>query len=175
MELLSELAPGSGPIGMLVDPNNPNTPADRRAAQQAAAALGRQLLIVDVASESEIDAAFADLAGRRISALFVDANVALLDWRGRIVMLAARHGLAASYAAREFVTAGGLMTYAPDEAALFRQLGGYAARVLKGAKPADLPVEQPVKIALIINLKTAKTLGLRVPDGLLALADEVIE
>ena len=117
-------------------------------------------MVMEVAAESELDAAFADLAGRRINALFVAANVALLDWRDRIVALAAHHGVAASYAAREFVAAGGLTTYAPDEAALFRQLGDYTARVLKGVKPADLPVEQPAKFALIINLKTAKTLGL---------------
>jgi len=175
LELLSELAPGAAPIGMLVDPHNPNAPTDTKDAREAAAALGRQLLILNVAVESELDAAFATLARRRITAVFVAANVAFLDWRDRLVGLAARNGMAASYAAREFIAAGGLMTYAPNEAKLFSQLGGYAARVLKGAKPADLPVEQPVKLELIINLKTAKALGLTVPVKLLATADEVIE
>jgi putative ABC transport system substrate-binding protein len=175
LELLSELVPGAAPIGMLVDPHNPNAPKDTKDAQAAAAALGRELLILEVPAGTELDAAFATLARRRVNAVFIAANVAFLDWRDRLVGLAARNGMAASYAAREFVAAGGLMTYAPNEAKLFGQLGGYAARVLKGAKPADLPVEQPVKLELIINMKTARALGLRVPDKLLAIADEVIE
>ena len=175
LELLSELVPGSAAIGMLVDPNNPNSPADIKDAQEAAAALGRQLLVAMVGTESELDAAFATFSKRQITALFVAANVAFMGWRDRLLALAARNAIATSYPAREFVAAGGLMTYAPNEAGLFSQLGSYTAKLLKGAKPADLPVEQPVKIGLVINLKTAKVLGLTVPDKLLVAADEVIE
>jgi putative ABC transport system substrate-binding protein len=175
LELLSELDPGSALIGMLVDPNNPNVSADIKDAQEAAATLGRELLIMKVAAESELEAAFASLAQRRITALFVAANVAFLGWRDRLVALAATNAIATSYPAREFVAVGGLMTYAPNEANVFSQLGGYTGKLLKGAKPADLPVEQPVKFGLVINLKTAKALSLSVPDKLLGTADEVIE
>jgi len=175
LELLSELVSGSAPIGMLVDPNNPNSPNDIKEAQVAAGALGRELLTIKIATESELEGAFANLTQRRIAALFVAANVAFLGWRDRLVALAASNAIATSYPAREFVAAGGLMTYAPNEASVYSQLGDYAGKLLKGARPADLPVEQPVKFGLVINLKSAKALGLTVPDKLLAAADEVIE
>jgi putative ABC transport system substrate-binding protein len=175
MELLSELVPGSASIGMLVDPHNPNAPADIKDAQEAATALGKELLIMNVAAESELDGAIGHLAQRRVTTLFVAANVAFMGWRDRLVTLAAMNSMVTSYAAREFVLVGGLMTYAPNEARLFSQLGTYAAKLLKGASPADLPVEQPTKFEFVVNLKSAKALGLVVPDRLLALADEVIE
>jgi putative ABC transport system substrate-binding protein len=175
LELLNELVPGPGLIGMLVDPNNPNAPGDIKDAQEATAALGRQLLILKVAAESELEPAFANPAQRRVTALFVAANVAFFGWRDRLIELAATNAIATSYAAREFVAAGGLMTYAPNEAKIFSQLGRYTGVLLKGAKPADLPVQQPVKFELMVNLKTAKALRLSVPDKLLALTDEVIE
>jgi putative ABC transport system substrate-binding protein len=175
LELLNELAPGAGALGMLVDPNNPNAKADTKDAQAAAAALGRKLVVAEAGAESEIDAAFAALLQQRVSALLVGAHVLFFTQRDRLVALAARHALAASYATREFVAAGGLMSYGPNQTDVYRLVGVYAARILKGAKPADLPIERPVKFELAINLKTAKALGLDVPLHLQQLADEVIE
>jgi putative tryptophan/tyrosine transport system substrate-binding protein len=175
LELLSELAPGTGTLGMLVDPNNPNAKADTKDAQAAAAALGRKLVVAEAGTESEIDAAFAALLQQRVSALLVGAHVLFFSRRDRLVALAARHALAASYATREFVAAGGLMSYGPNQTDVYRLVGVYAARILKGAKPADLPIERPVKFELLIDLKTAKALGLDVPLHLQQLADEVIE
>jgi putative tryptophan/tyrosine transport system substrate-binding protein len=175
LELLSELAPGSAALGMLVDPNNPNAQADTKDAQAAATALGRKLVVARAGAASEIDAAFAALAQQGVSALLVGAHVLFFTRRDQLVALAARHAVAASYATREFVAAGGLMSYGPNQTDVYRLVGVYAGRILKGAKPADLPVERPVKFELAINLKTAKALGLDVPLHLQQLADEVIE
>jgi putative ABC transport system substrate-binding protein len=175
LELLSELAPGTAAFGMLVDPNNPNAVADTKDAQAAAAALGRRLVVAKAGAESEIDAAVAALVQQRVSALLVGAHVLFFSRRDQLVALAARHAVAAIYAAREFVAAGGLMSYGPNQTDVYRLVGVYAGRILKGAKPADLPVERPVKFDLVINLKTAKALGLDVPVHLQQLADEVIE
>jgi ABC-type uncharacterized transport system substrate-binding protein len=175
LELLSELAPGSAALGMLVDPNNPNAQADTKDAQAAATALGRKLVVAKAGAASEIDAAFAALAQQGVSALLVGAHVLFFTRRDQLVALAARHAVAASYATREFVAAGGLMSYGPNQTDVYRLVGVYAGRILKGAKPADLPVERPVKFELAINLKTAKALGLDVPLHLQQLADEVIE
>jgi putative ABC transport system substrate-binding protein len=175
LELLSELAPGTAAFGMLVDPNNPNAVADTKDAQAAAAALGRRLVVAKAGAESEIDAAVAALVQQRVSALLVGAHVLFFSRRDQLVALAARHAVAASYATREFVAAGGLMSYGPNQTDVYRLVGVYAGRILKGAKPADLPVERPVKFDLVINLKTAKALGLDVPVHLQQLADEVIE
>jgi putative tryptophan/tyrosine transport system substrate-binding protein len=175
LELLSELAPGTAAFGMLVDPNNPNAVADTKDAQAAAAALGRRLVVAKAGAESEIDAAVAALVHQRVSALLVGAHVLFFSRRDQLVALAARHAVAASYATREFVAAGGLMSYGPNQTDVYRLVGVYAGRILKGAKPADLPVERPVKFDLVINLKTAKALGLDVPVHLQQLADEVIE
>jgi putative ABC transport system substrate-binding protein len=175
MELLSELAPGASTLGMLVDPNNPNAEPDTNDAQVAADALGRKLLVVKAAVQSELDAAFATLAQKQVATLFVAANVNFVAWRAQIIALAMRHGIAASYTTREFVMAGGLMSYGPDQAEVFRQIGMYAGRILKGAKPADMPVMQSAKFEFIINLRTAKAQALAIPPALLALADEVIE
>jgi len=175
MELLSELAPGAVTLGMLVDPNNPNAEPDTKDAQVAADALGRKLLVVKAAAESELDAAFATLAQMQVANLFVAANVNFIAWRDQIMALAMRHGIAASYTTRDFVMAGGLMSYGPDQTEVFRQIGLYAGRVLKGAKPADMPVMQSAKFEFVINLRTAKAQALAIPPALLALADEVIE
>jgi putative ABC transport system substrate-binding protein len=175
MELLSALAPGAAMIGMLIDPTNPNAEADTKDAQAAADALGRRLLVVKAATEREIDPAYAILAEQRVSALFVAAHVNLTNWHGQIVALAARHAVAASYPAREYVAAGGLMSYGPDQRDVYRQVGLYVGRILKGEKAADLPVMQPTKFEFAINLKTAKALGLTVPMIMQMTADEVIE
>jgi len=175
LELLSELAPGTAAFGMLVDPNNPNAEADTKDAQAAAAALGRKLVVAKAGAESEIDAAVAALVQQRISALLIGAHVLFFSRREQLVALAARHAVAASYATREFVAAGGLMSYGPNQTDVYRLVGVYTGRILKGAKPADLPIERPVKFELVINLKTAKALGLDVPVHLQQLADEVIE
>jgi putative ABC transport system substrate-binding protein len=159
----------------LVDPNNPNALADTRDAQDAADAVGRRLLIVKSGAENELDAAFATLVEQRVSALLVAANVNFGNWRDKLVMLAARHAIPASYPFRDFVAAGGLMSYGTSIAEAYRQMGVYTGRILKGDKPADLPVQQAVRVELVINLKSAKTLGLEIPGKLLALADEVIE
>jgi len=175
LELLSELAPGTAAFGMLVDPNNPNAEADTKDAQAAAAALGRKLVVAKAGAESEIDAAVAALVQQRVSALLVGAHVLFFSRRDQLVALAARHAVAASYATREFVAAGGLMSYGPNQTDVYRLVGVYAGRILKVAKPAELPIERPVKFELVINLKTAKALGLDVPVHLQQLADEVIE
>jgi putative tryptophan/tyrosine transport system substrate-binding protein len=175
LELLSELAPGAVTLGMLVDPNNPNAEPDTKDAQVAADALGRKLLVVKAAAESELDAAFATLAQMQVANLFVAGNVNFITWRDQIMALAMRYGIAASYATRDFVMAGGLMSYGPDRTEVWHQIGLYAGRILKGAKPADMPVMQSAKFEFVINLRTAKAQGLAIPPALLALADEVIE
>ena len=175
LELLSELAPGAVTLGMFVDPNNPNAEPDTKDAQVAANALGRKLLVVKAAAESELDAAFATLAQMQVANLFVDGNVNFITWRDQIMALAMRYGIAASYATRDFVMAGGLMSYGPDRTEVWRQIGLYAGRILKGAKPADMPVMQSAQFEFVINLRTAKAQALSIPPALLALANEVIE
>jgi putative tryptophan/tyrosine transport system substrate-binding protein len=160
---------------MLVDPTNPNAEADTKDAQAAADALGRKLLVVRAAAESELDAAFATLVQQQVAGLFVAANVNFITWRDKIMALAMRCAIAASYTTRDFVMAGGLMSYGPNQTAVFREVGLYTGRVLKGAKPADMPVMQSAKFEFVINLKTAKAQALDIPPALLALADEVIE
>jgi putative ABC transport system substrate-binding protein len=175
LELLSALVPGASTIGMLVDPTNPNTEADTRDAQAAADVIGRTLLVIKAATEREIELAYAAVVQQRVSALFVAAHINLTNWHDQIVALAARHAVAVSYPARDYVAAGGLMSYGPNQRDVYRQVGVYVGRILKGEKPADLPVMQPTKFDLVINLKTAKALGIEVPAGVLAIADEVIE
>jgi putative ABC transport system substrate-binding protein len=136
MQLLSELAPSALTLGMLVDPNNPNAEPDTKDAQVAADALGRKLLVVKAAAESELNAAFATLAQMQVANLFVAANVNFITWRDQIMALAMRYGIAASYATRDFVMVGGLMSYGPDRIEVLRQIVLYAGRILKGAKPA---------------------------------------
>jgi putative ABC transport system substrate-binding protein len=143
--------------------------------RDAARSLGLQLHVLDASTEGEIDAAFEKLIELRAGGLLVSNDAFLFSQRDQIVALAARHAVPAIYGVREFAAAGGLMSYGLDLADLYRQLGTYAGRILKGAKPADLPVQQVARVEFVINLKTAKTLGLTFPITLLGRADEVIE
>jgi putative tryptophan/tyrosine transport system substrate-binding protein len=175
LELLRQLVPKATTIAMLVSPDAPTTDAERRDVQAAAQTVGQQLIVVDVSSERDIETAFATIGQRAASALLVGAGAFLNSSRERLAALAARHALPTIYVQREAVVAGGLMSYGTSLTNAYRQAGIYAARILKGEKPADLPVVQPTKFEFVLNLKTAKTLGLEIPDRLLALADEAIE
>jgi putative ABC transport system substrate-binding protein len=176
LELASELVPQARAIALLVNPNSPQqTESVVRDMQQAARAKGVQLLVLNAGSESEIDAAFASLVQGHAGALVVTAEPFINSRRQQIVALAARHAVPAIYGIREYATAGGLISYGASLAAAYRQTGIYAGRILKGAKPGDLPVQQSTSFELVVNLKTAKALGLTVPLSILSRADEVIE
>ncbi len=175
LELLTELVPQARVIALLVNPNDPRAEGLIRDMQEAARAKGVQLPILKAATESEIDAAFATLVKLHAGALLVFPDPFFGTRREQLLALASRHAVPAIYAWREWAEAGGLISYGASIPALFRQAGIYAGRILKGAKPADLPVQQPTTFELVVNLKTAKTLGLTVPPAILARADEVIE
>jgi putative ABC transport system substrate-binding protein len=176
LDLLSKLVPAAGTFGYLMNPNNPRADATTREAREAARQLGRPLDVVGAGTAGEIEAAFTMFAERRTSALLV-MNDQYFDEsrRAQLVALAARHAIPTIYGQRDYAIEGGLISYGTDFAETHRQVGGYAGRILKGAKPDDLPVLRPTKFELLINLKTARTLGLNVSDNLLTLADEVIE
>ena len=175
LELLRRLVPTATTIAMLVNPNTIETEVERKDVQAAAQAIGQQLIILDVSSDRDIEAAFATLVQRGAGALLVGAGTFTFSHRERIVALAARHALPANFSSREAALVGGLMGYAGDQRGAYHQVGIYAGRILKGEKPGELPIQQSTKFELVINLKTAKTLGVEVPPTLLALADEVIE
>jgi putative ABC transport system substrate-binding protein len=169
--------PAATQIGLLVNPtNNLQTKAQVSQSEMVARVLGLRLLTQNASTASEIEAAFAILVGQRIGALLVDNDALFFNQRDQLVALAARHGVPAIYHAREMVEAGGLMSYGATFADAYRLAGTYAGRILKGEKPGNLPVQQvTTKVALVINLKTAKALGLTIPETLLATADEVIQ
>jgi putative ABC transport system substrate-binding protein len=175
MEMLHQFVPQASTIAILLNPNYPGAQSQLKEVQDAAAALGAAAAIFNASAPQDIDAAFASDAMKAAGALLVANDPFFNSRRQQIIELAARKGLATMYSQREYAAAGGLMTYGPHFADGYRQAGVYIGRVLKGEKPADLPVMQPVKFEFVINLKTAKALGLSVPPMLLALADEVIE
>jgi len=175
LQLLLEMVPQARVIALLVNPNGPEAEPTIRDAETAARAKGVHLAILKAGTEGEIDAAFATLVQLHADALLVGNDPFFNSQREQLVALAARHAVPVIYFFREFAAAGGLISYGPRLPDFFRQVGVYVGRILKGAKPADLPVQQPVKFELVINLKTAKALGLTVPQSLLQRADEVIE
>jgi putative ABC transport system substrate-binding protein len=171
--LLRELIPSASTVAFLVNPQNPITEPNVRDSKEAAQILGLQVRILNASTEAEIDLAFEALSQRLAGALLVQPDAFLNN--KRIVALAARHAVPTMYQVRDLTAAGGLISYGSTLADLYRQMGVYTGKVLKGTHPAELPVLQPTKFELIINLKTAKTLGIEIPPNLLALADEVIE
>ena len=175
LELLRQLVPNDAVIGMLVNPNYPDAESQAKDVKEAARTLGQQVHVVNADSEGDLDRAFATFIELKADALLVSLDSFFLSRREQLVALAARHKIPVMYFARDFVLAGGLMSYGSDLADSYRQAGVYTGRILKGAKPVDLPVLQPTKFELSINTTTAKSLGLSIPDRLLALADEVIE
>jgi putative tryptophan/tyrosine transport system substrate-binding protein len=175
VELLHQLVPKAAVIGFLVDPSDPNTESDTKGVQAAANALGHELVVVKASTESEIDPAFAVLAKQQTTALFVAADPLFNVNFPKILALAARHAMLTVGSWEGFAADGGLISYGASINWANRQLGVYTGRVLKGTRPDDLPVVQPTKLQLVINLKTAKALGLTLPPTLLAIADEVIE
>ena len=175
LELLRELLPSAAHIGCLVNPTNPTSESQVADVRAAARERGVDLLVANAGSERDIDAAFASFVQQRVNAIVIGADSLFLSRRDQLVGLAARHALPASYNLREFVDNGGLISYGASITDAFRLVGGYAGRILKGEKPADLPVQQAVKVELIVNLKAAKAIGLTLPTAILLRADEVIE
>ncbi len=173
LELLRQLMPKAGIIAYLMNPNNPNREID--SVQIAAHSLGQQILVLNASGDRELDTAFVTIAQQQIAALLVASDSFFFDQRDRLVALAARQAIPAIYYLRAFSQAGGLLSYGNSLRDLYRHGGIYTGRILKGEKPADLPVMQATKFELVINLKTAKALGLEIPPGVLALADEVID
>jgi putative ABC transport system substrate-binding protein len=175
LELLSELIPQARMFALLVNPSNGYTEPMTRDVEEAARVKGLQLSILKAGTESEIETAFANLGNLRTDALVIGDDPLFSARLGQLVALASRYAVPTMYQFREFAPAGGLISYGPSVAAAIREAGVYAGRILKGTKPADLPVVQPTKYELVINLKTAKALGLSIPEAFLLRADEVIE
>jgi ABC-type uncharacterized transport system substrate-binding protein len=175
LALLHELVPSTATIGFLENPNNPSFELQTRDVLAAAPAIGLKVQVLKAGTDREIDAAFVSLVQAQTGALLVGGDLFFNNRIERLIELAARHAIPTMYTVREFVVAGGLISYGTSLIEDWRQIGLYTVRILKGEKPADLPVQQFTKVELIINLKTAKTLGLDVPAKLLARADEVIE
>ena len=175
LELLAALVSPAAPIGMLAHTHNPNTLADVRDALAAAAILGRTLHVERVASLSELDAAVIALVQQRVAALFVAPQADFRIWQQQILALAERNALPTSFSNSDFVVAGGLMSYGPNQIESYREAGIYTGRILKGERPAELPVLVSTKFNFAINLKTAKALGLTIPPSMLALTTTLIE
>jgi putative ABC transport system substrate-binding protein len=173
--LLHELVPAAVSIALLINPNNANAERDTATVQEAARATAARIVVMKAVAESDFEPVFASLVRERAGGILVNSDVFLTSQRDRLIALAARHVVPAIYAWREFSVAGGLMSYGANLSAANHQTGKYAGRILKGEKPGDLPVEQPTEFEYVINLKTAKALGLTFPAGLLAIANEVIE
>jgi putative ABC transport system substrate-binding protein len=175
LALLQELMPKMAVIGVVANPAFAYTEEETKDVLAAGRALDKQIHIATASTEGEIDAAFGSLVERRVDALMVEGDPFFTSRRGRFIALAAHHAVPVMYFSRDFAADGGLISYGPNLANAYHQVGVYAGQILNGSKPANLPVLQPTKFELVINLKTARTLGLTVPDKLLALADEVIE
>ena len=175
IELLGELIRSAKLMAVLMNANNPGNETEVREAQNAARILGYQIRVLRISTERDFESAFATLVEQRADALLVTTDPFFESKRDRLVTLAARHRIPAIYALREYAVSGGLISYGASVVDLYRQAGAYAGRILKGEKPADLPVQQPTKFELVINLNTAKALGLAIPQSILARVDEVIE
>jgi putative ABC transport system substrate-binding protein len=175
LQLLHDLVPKATRIAVLVNPSNPATESAQRGIPDAARALGLQIQVLKASTKSEIEAAFATLARDRADALHVAGDVFFTSRRVQFATLAASYRIPAIYPSREAVEAGGLMGYATDRVDMWRQVGAYTGQVLKGAKPADLPVLQSTKFEFVINMQTARALGIEVPNSIQLLADELIE
>ena len=173
--LLRELVPQAGMVGALQNPDSPTAATQQKDLEEAARAIGLQIRFWQASTELELEAAFEAMAQNRIPALHVGADAFFAAARGKLAQLAARHALPAIYSLRDVPLAGGLMSYGVDLLDTYRLVGVYAGRIIRGDKPVDLPVVQPTKFQFVLNLKTAKTLGLAIPSGLLSIADEVIE
>ena len=173
--LLRDMVPRLATIGVLLNPANPMTPSIARDVQAAAQSVGLKAVVVEASSERDIDTAFAQFVVQRVDALVLGSAAFFNRYRERLVELALQHAIPATFNSRDFAAIGGLMSYGADGRDAYRQAGVYVGRILKGDKPSDLPVMQPTRFELVINLKTVKALGLTVPPGLLAIADEVIE
>jgi putative ABC transport system substrate-binding protein len=173
--LMRDLVPGDAPLALMIDPREADADSQITDVQEAARQIGRQLLVLRVRTDAEIEAAFPTMAARAVGGVVINGLATLLARSGLIVALATRHGLPAIYSVRTWAVAGGLMTYSTSFTDGYHKVGVYTGRILKGAKPTDLPVMQPTKFELVINLNTAKALKLTIPPGILAIADEVIE
>jgi putative tryptophan/tyrosine transport system substrate-binding protein len=175
LQLLHDLVPQAAVIAFLMNPNNPNGSIELKAAQAAATSLGRQIVVFSASSESELDTAFASMVQQRIGTLLGASDPFLFNRRDQIVLLAQRHAIPAIYYLRDFARAGGLMSYGNSLTDMYRLVGVYVGRILKGEKPTDLPVVQSTKFEFVINVQTARALGIEVPNSMQLLADEVIE
>ncbi len=175
LEVLRELVPRTAVIGVLVNTKNPNLENSSRDVQDAARAIGVQVHVVSVSGERDFESAFAILVEKQVGALLVTADALFTSLRDRLVALAGRHAIPTIYSDREYIADGGLLSYGPSQTDAYRQAGIYVSKILKGAKPADLPVEQSVKFELVVNLATAKALGIEMPLSLLMRVSEVIE
>jgi putative tryptophan/tyrosine transport system substrate-binding protein len=175
VSLLRDIVPGLATLGLLLNPTNPSSVLIAKDVQVAVQPLGLKLVTADAASEGDIDKAFAQFIEQKIDGLIIGSAIFFLRNRERLIALAASHAIPSIFNDREFSTDGGLMSYGPDSRDAYRQAGRYVARILKGDKPADLPVIQATKFELLIKLKTGKALGLTIPETLLATADEVIQ